>query len=165
MSISHEELKRLLHYDPETGVWTWRVKIHPMQTPVGQPIRAVHRLGYVHFSIGGRKYLGHRLAWFYMTGKWPVAQIDHKDLNPSNNKWTNIRESTQTQNMGNLGLSPKNKIGLKGVHWAKKQKKFNAQIRSKGRNTHLGYFSCPAAAHFAYIIAADIAHGEFARAR
>ena len=92
MTISHSELKRLLHYDPETGLWRRLIKLHPSQT-VGKPILPVHRLGYVHFTLFKKKYLGHRLAWFYMTGAWPKKGIDHRDGNPANNKWENLARS------------------------------------------------------------------------
>lgn len=165
MLISHEELKRLFHYDPETGLWTRLVKIHPGQTAVGKPIGAVHRHGYVHFSIGARKYLGHRLAWFYMTGQWPTKNIDHKDGNPANNRWENLREATQEQNTWNARTPKNNKTGLKGVYWCKKDECYIANIKRKNKSSYLGRSECPAVAHFLYIIAADIRGRDFARAR
>lgn len=55
-------------------------------------------------GLYGKKYLAHRLAYFYVTGKWPPHQIDHRDGNKANNKWRNIRPATSTENKGNIGL-------------------------------------------------------------
>jgi hypothetical protein len=163
MSLEHGELLRLLHYDPETGFWSRRIQVHGGKPP-GEVFQPVHNAGYVHICIGQKKYLGHRLAVFYMTGEWPKDKVDHEDTNRANNKWTNIRPCSQRQNRRNSRISKANKTGLKGVYFNKKERKFEAQIKLQ-KSTYLGRFDCPAAAHFAYLIAADLHFGVFARAR
>lgn len=96
-----------------------------------------------------------------IAGEWPTGDIDHKDTNRSNNRWDNLRPATRSQNLSNSGAKPFNPIGLKGVSVFRD--KWQSSISDNYRKVHLGTFDCPAAAHFAYIIAADNQFGEFAR--
>src|SRR5882757_6777755 len=109
MPLSHAELQRILHYDPETGIWTRR-------TGKRAGNRADHSrsTGYRAVCIHSKRFLAHRLAWFYMTGEWPKT-IDHKNRSRHDNRWINLRSCTQSQNLGNQKLSARNLTGLKGV--------------------------------------------------
>ena len=105
----------------------------------------------------------HRLAWLYMTGKWPVAQIDHINMVKNDNRWSNLREATKAQNKAN---SPgRSTCGFKGVYVVKKRGtiKYRAQLRSAGKLHDLGYYRTPEEANAAYAVAAERMHGEFAR--
>jgi hypothetical protein len=154
MSIPHNDLTRLLHYDPESGIWK--------RISNGRRIGSVDgtRSGYVIISLFGKCYRAHRLAWFYMTGRWP-RQIDHRDRVRSNNKRTNLREASQSQNNAN-SIRP-NKSGYKGVTWCRSSKKWRAVIKINKKNKILGYKTTPEAAHALYCAAAKEHFGEFAR--
>ena len=98
-----------------------------------------------------------------MTGEWCSAVIDHRDGDPSNNRWDNLRRATVSQNNANRRLHRNNKCGFKGVvqnPWGR----FIASIYKNGRRIHLGMFATPEAAHAAYVAAARELFGEFARA-
>jgi hypothetical protein len=128
----------------------------------------VTKKGYIHIGIGGRYYKAHRLAWLMMTGSWPESQIDHRDLDKSNNRWGNLRLATNTQNTANVGARSHNVCGLKGVHSiTTRHGKFGgwrAQIRVSGKLIHLGVFDTALAAHEAYELASREYFGDFARA-
>lgn len=161
--LTADRLKQLLHYDPETGVWTW-LKARGRNAPAGARAGRVQETGYRHIKIDGKIYKSGRLAHFYMTGKWPENLVDHEDTDKSNDRWTNLRDATRSQNQGNRPLNRNNKSGLKGVSWAARQKKWKADIRFGGRSRHLGYFISKEVAHEAYVTAARQYFGEFARA-
>lgn len=97
-----------------------------------------------------------------MTGLWPVELIDHRDRNGHNNKWANLRPATYTQNQGNRRRQTK----LKGVYFDARRNTWRTGITNwEGKRVKsLGTFNCPAAAHFAYLVAADKKFGSFAYA-
>lgn len=152
-------VQELLNYDPATGVWTWRVarggrlagSLAGQQTTERSQIR-----------VDGVLYLASRLAVLYMTGAWPADKVDHKDTNPRNNRWANLRGADHAQNATNVRLRKDNSTGLKGVSWHKATRKWVAAAQKNCRRTHLGLFDCPAAAHLAYVVAAGALHGEYA---
>src|SRR5690348_8900862 len=99
-SLSQAHLKELLRYDPETGKFFWLVRAR-RRSRIGDEAGSDHGQGYIEIGIEGRRYLAHRLAWFYMTGEWPPEMVDHKDLCRSNNRWANLRLATHGQNVQN----------------------------------------------------------------
>ena len=161
--ITLEYLKSILKYEPDTGEWTWLIRkgIHVYK---GQKAGFIGpEKGYVLIGIDRKLYLGHVLAYFYMTGEWPKDEIDHKDINSLNNKWNNLRAGTRQQNSFNMGLNSNNTTGFKGVSWKKKAKKFVAYIQLDYKKIHLGYFLNKIIAARAYDRAAIKYFGEFAR--
>lgn len=160
--LTQDRLKEVLHYDPETGIWTWLVRRGPVKP--GDRAGNQKANGYREVCIDSYPYYEQRLAFLYMTGMFPVGIADHKDRARSNNRWSNLRDSTQKQNSANMATRPSNKIGLKGVSLHRGTGKYVAFIANDRRSRYLGLFDCPAAAHFAYLIEADKCFGEFARA-
>ena len=160
--ITAERLRELLHYDPETGIFR-RLAVPTNRVKSCDIAGTPDDKGYLLIKIDLRMYKAHRLAWLYMTGAWPEDKIDHIDLDKANNRFVNLREATDSQNEANKRMLRNNTSGYRGVSWHKRDKKWIAQIWVAGKKRHLGYSDCPAAAHFAYIVAADMAFGEFAR--
>jgi hypothetical protein len=136
--ITHTELLSYLFYCPETGVFTWRQDNGRARE--GQ-IAGRATWGYIGIKIDHREYKAHRLAWFYMTQEWPPDQVDHKDRNRANNRWTNLRLATNKQNHENLPVLRTNKSGVPGVRWDARRGKWFSFIRSNGRMKNLGRFS------------------------
>lgn len=159
--IGVERLRALLDYDMETGVFTWKVS-RGGKVKAGDIAGCPNEWGHVRIKIDGRLHMAHQIAWFYVTGKFPTHQIDHRDTNAGNNAWLNLRPATGSQNMCNIGLRKDNKTGLKGVCWNAWTQKYSATIRYGGKQRHLGYFDNPDEAHEFYCLAADLLHGEFA---
>jgi hypothetical protein len=128
--LTQSELKKHVHYDPITGIFTRKNKI------IGFPDRD----GYIKFTIKGKHYLAHRLAWLYMKGYLPEHEVDHKDRIPYNNKWKNLRESTHSCNMKNKKIYKNNKSGITGISWCKYKNKWKVEISVESKRKNIGYF-------------------------
>ena len=153
-------LRQILFYDADTGVFIWRQS--GMGRRIGDMAGTIGH-GYRIIMIDWRRYRAHRLAWLYMTGEWAAAEIDHINLDKADNRWSNLRSATRCENMANTCIRSNNTSRLKGVYWHKRAGKWMASIQADNKQRYLGLFDCPAAAQFAYIIAADKYFGEFAR--
>lgn len=160
--ISQEELRRLFDYNPETGVLSRLVKTG-RNCSLGPVSSTPNNNGYILVRVGGRKHSAHRIIWAWMTGVRPDIDIDHRDLNKANNKWSNLRLATRSQNQANCNLPANNTSGKKGVSYCSKRMKFQAQIRVDDRLIFLGRFGKLEHAAAAYDKAAKQHFGEFAR--
>ena len=156
--LTQSELKMFLHYDPETGVFTWIKgrRGHWGNRPAGY----VTKRDYVRIKIKQVEYQSQNLVWLYVYGRWPDDVVDHKDHNPSNNKLNNLREATNSQNGANKRVQKDNKLGLKGA--CRVGDKYQAQLKKNGKTIYLGLFETAELAHQAYVEAARAVHGEFA---
>lgn len=163
--LAQSLLTELLNYDPVTGVFTWKVARSGNVAVGGVAGYVSKKDGYRHIWIGERLYSAARLAWLYMTGEWPVATVDHKDLNRTNDAWLNLRAATQAQQCANRGMKKGNKSGFKGVSLVKATGKWCASIKINGKSKNLGStYSTPEEAAAVYAKVLTEAHGEFARA-
>lgn len=160
--ITLEKLKSVLRYDANTGVFT-RLIATSNNTHAGGIAGCVGKNGYVYLALFGKKYLAHRLAWFYSTGSWPVGDIDHIDGNRSNNVWGNLREATRSQNLCNMTTPRTNRSGVKGVRWFHRTHKWSAQVQLEGKAKHLGYFANIEDASVAVRNYREKVHGAFAK--
>jgi hypothetical protein len=174
-------VRKLLDYDPETGEFMWRHR--PVETFLdgrypaerecarwnsrfaGTIAGSILRDGYLKIKINGKPYSAHRLVWLWMTGEWPINQIDHIDCIRSNNRWTNLRAATHAQNMANRLIQRNNTSGYKGVWFDKRDRKWRVQIGAEGRRRYLGSYAARNDAAAIYSAAADKTFGEFARAK
>lgn len=177
-NFTADYLRSILDYDHETGEFRWkhRPREHFGDNRTfsrcntmfgGKKAGAVSPLGYVTIGIHGQVYTAHRLAWLWMTGEWPMLDIDHRDGDGLNNKWSNIRLATESQNLMNARLRSDSSTGLKGV-WARKRKnrtRFVASISANGKTVYLGTFDSSCEASDARNKAALQIHGEFARSK
>lgn len=147
--LTQAELKQLLHYDPETGLFTW------ITTGTGRKRNKsagwLQRDGYRRIGIHGATYLEHRLAWLYVHGNFPPEQLDHINRTRHDNRITNLRTVSRQQNAFNLSLYKNNKSGYIGVHWRKDMNEYRACIRIDGKLKTIGYYACPKQAHEAYL--------------
>lgn len=168
--IALDRLRQVLDYNPESGVFVWRER--PIKTRedkifasryAGRPAGCLDPKGYVYIRIDGTLFQAHRLAWLYVHGEWPAFEIDHRDVNPSNNAIANLRAADRSTNGQNKHCQANNKCGLKGVHFDRRLGKFRAEIWVRKRKLYLGVFKTAEAAHAAYGEAARTHHGEFAR--
>lgn len=113
--------------------------------------------------IDNNLYLSYVLAWFYVTGDWPMKEIDHINNDCSDNRWKNLRLATHTQNMRNRSKQSNNKSGYKGVCFHKASGKWKAAIQNKGKSIYLGIFDDAKLAYKAYCNAAKDYHKSFRR--
>lgn len=142
--MTHEELSKLTEYDPLTGIFALRVDT--LRRKKGETLGYPHKKGYIAISLGNDKYLAHRLAWFYIHGEWPTDQIDHINMNKTDNRLCNLRVASNAQNQWNTTLCKNNTSGQRGVRWDKQTSKWRVQVDIEGTHVHLGRFSDQAAA-------------------
>jgi hypothetical protein len=155
--LSQARLKELLHYAPETGVFTWRVTRNQFVI-AGREAGGIDSSGYRQIKIESRMHLAHRLAFFYQTGEWPEGEVDHINRSPLDNSFANLRVVTRNLNQQNRLALRTNKSGYKGVHWCKTNERWIAQIKHNGQRTKLGSFLSAEAAYAAYCSAAKKIH-------
>jgi hypothetical protein len=149
--LTQSRLKELLHYCPDTGLFTWKIRRGAGVKP-GDKAGCRMPAGYWLIRVDKKLYFAHRLAWLYMTGKWPEHEIDHKDTNRANNAFSNLRDATRRINAENQRRAKDgSQVPLLGV--AKNRRRFMAQIQSCGHHYHLGTFDTPEEAHAAYLSA------------
>lgn len=163
-ALKVQQVRALLSYDPLTGVFLW-LKNRGGTAKVGSVAGSIDSSGYRQIRMYGILYLAHRLAWFYIHGRWPRKGLDHKDLNRDNNILKNLRPCTQSQNSANTRVRSDNVLGIKGVHFDPVKKKFRARMRKHGRLIHLGWFKKVEDAAEAYRKAAHKFYKSFARYR
>ena len=149
--LTAARLRELLHYNPDTGVFTWR--FGRPKAAAGAVAGCTKPDGYIVIGVDGFLYRAHRLAWLYMMGAWPSNYVDHINGTPSDNKWANLRDVRQETNLQNQRRATgKNKTsGLLGVCFHKRMNKWHAQIKVSGKQHTVGYFESPEEAGEAYL--------------
>ena len=165
MTPTVERLREVLNYDPLTGIFTHRIGRKGRGTRAGAiagRIRAYD--GYCRIGLDGERYFAHRLAWLYVTGKWPSSDIDHISGEKADNRFANLRLATGSENLANAPRPRHNTTGLKGVNWHGKAGRWRATIKKDRKPIHIGYFDSAIEAHAAYVAKAKELFGEFARA-
>lgn len=147
IQLTQEYLKSILRYDPDTGEWTWLIR--------KKGISNVHAgtrnsLGYKVIKINQKIYRGSRLAWLFMTGEWPSGTIDHKDRDPTNDRWINLADVSKSDQSRNRTLKKKKTSLPRWVTKTHESKNFSANVRDKnGKIKYLGSYKCPTKAYFA----------------
>ena len=161
--IDLESLRALVQYNPETGVFTRKVKrdFNP-RSVLGKPLGTPYSNGYLGFRVNTRKYLAHRLAWFYVYGCWPASDLDHVNGNRADNRVSNLREATKSQNMANTKTQVNNTSGHRGVIFDKANSKWMAYMQLHGKFINIGRFAEKEEAIAARSQAFVSAFGEFA---
>ena len=149
--LTVEELKDVLHYDPETGQFTW-IKRTAKCVHVGDVAGSHDKAGYITIGIKKRIYKSHRLAWLYMAGEWPKGLIDHINGNKSDNRFANLRVVDESGNSQNIRKpNRRNQSGFIGVILF--QGKWRANITINKKTHWLGDYKTPEEAHAAYLVA------------
>lgn len=152
--LTQKELKSLIHYNPDTGIFTWKergieyfkhCKIPEMTWRQWNPQNAGKEAGslangYITIILLKEKYLAHRLAWFYMEGYWPEYHIDHIDQNPSNNRWSNLRHVSPSCNMKNVFMGKDNTTGVRGVTRRKDRDVYQVYISTNRVHKYIGTY-------------------------
>lgn len=158
---SRNRLMELFNYDSSTGKITWRVA-HNNRCPIGSEAGWWSK-GYRVLTVDRERIPAHQAVWMIVYGQWPLSDLDHIDTDKANNRISNLREATMSQNLANANRRSDNQSGFKSVHWHNTRNKWTAQINIGGKRRHLGLFATAAEAHAAYVAKANEVYGEFAR--
>jgi hypothetical protein len=157
-NLTQARLRDVLQYSPTKGEWRWRV-IHKHQPPDGLAGR-VNGNGYREIRIDGRLYKTSRLAWLYVHGSWPPHTVDHKNRRRDDDRFSNLRLSTDGQNARNKGRCRSGVSKYKGVS-LERNGRWYARIAVDGKQMRLGTFGDEVEAARAYDAASIRFHGAF----
>ena len=140
--IKHERLCELLHYCPETGIFTWKVDRKRL-AKAGTIAGSKNGTGYIQISVDGNLYLAHRLAWFYCFQEWPEKVIDHINSIKDDNRLDNLQDVSQNTNVRKANT----KVGVSGYRNVRKiSNRYQAAIKVCGKTIHIGMYESGEAA-------------------
>lgn len=155
--ISAADLRERFRYEPDVGFFF--KKNYSARSTRREPLGCINPRGYRSIMISGKRYLAHRLAWFYTYGEWPRGAIDHINGDPLDNRIGNLRDVPLSHNAQNQTRPhSNNSTGHLGVRLDKRNGVFRAFIRCGGREISLGAFATPEDASRAYISAKRAMH-------
>lgn len=151
MALTHKRLTEVVHYDPNTGVFTWQQK-RGRQAAGSVAGSSTGSGGYVRIMIDGTLYLGHRLAMFYVEKRFPRKTIDHINGVRTDNRYANLRHATTSMNNQNRRhAKAKNTTGFLGVTQDKRDGRYYAAIYVDGVKRGLGGYATAEQAYEAYV--------------
>lgn len=147
--LTQDRLKELVEYSPDTGEFRYAKSRKGSKYRAGDLLGSLTSVGYMQAQLDGKRYFLHRLAVLYMTGETPSQVVDHINRDKADNRWENLRCTTQQNNCHNQSrAAANNSTGHVGVHrWGGK---YRAKINVGKKQMHLGTFDDPAAAAAAY---------------
>lgn len=168
-------LKECFEYDPKSGILYWRHRpLNHFATlnaysrcnsqHAGNPAGQLTKPGYLRVLLRAYGYFPvHRIVWKLVYGSDPGdLEVDHKNLDKSDNRIKNLRLATSGQNQRNHAVHSDSKSGIKGVSWHKASNRWRAQLRVKGRIINLGGFKDIDRAERVVRAARKKYHGTFA---
>lgn len=166
--LTYERANECFSYDPATGVLTWKIDTgyKPLKgKPVGSFSHDRSGKKRLFIRIGRKNYSGPRVIWLLIHRRWPLGDVDHIDGDPRNNRISNLRECSRTQNMANKRMHKNNACGVKGVYWDTQAQRWKATVIKDRRKHHAGSFLDKHDAGRAYLKKAEELFGEFATDR
>jgi hypothetical protein len=167
-TLTAEYVRSALDYDPETGIFRWRVRTDMLQRwntrYAGKVAGFKGSGGYIMIQIGKDTpgWTAARLAWLHMTGEWPPDQVDHINMIRDDNRWVNLRAVTNSENNQNRGPQSNNIIGERGIS-VHKTGRYRVRLMANGVQHDLGYFDTLEAAMAARKDLEAQHHAGFAR--
>lgn len=145
-------LRSLLAYNPQTGELTWKER-DPQTFAntraaaawnarfAGQPAFQTLVQGYLCGTVNRRRMQGHRVAFCLLHGRMPNGEVDHINGHRTDNRASNLREVSSTENKRNAARPRHNTSGIVGVSYRPDKGKWRASITLANRAYHIGYFA------------------------
>lgn len=147
-------LAEKLRYEPSEGKFYW--------LDSGEEA-GYNKMGYRYLMVDGTEYAVHHLVWFYEKGEWPEDKdVDHINMNRSDNLICNLRLASRSQNMLNTKAHKDSSTGVKGIV-KRENGKYSVRITVNGKYK---CFGCYDSLEFAELVAEEARaryHGEYAR--
>jgi hypothetical protein len=158
--VNIKTLREALNYDPESGRFTWAKQQSPA-VKMGQSAGCVMRsTGYLVIGFEGTLHRAHRLAWAYVHGKAPEGHIDHINRNKTDNRISNLRCVSASENSQNILRIRRGKV-QHGIDFNSRTNRYRARISVDGRRLCLGHFATADEAQATYIAAKLRMHPAF----
>lgn len=154
--LTANNVRELLNYDQETGVFTWKVDV-AKNRKAGQMAGSLSTQEYVVLTINGKTYKAHRVAWLYVYGEWPASILDHINQVKNDNRITNLRLSDAVLN-GKNRKPNKGRENTTGASFVKSRNRWIASIMVDKKRLHLGSFVNQTDAVAAYATAKEKFH-------
>lgn len=159
-TIPIERLRELVRLDAGTGRIYWLKRAnHKSPVTIGDECGCLNHLGYRQARIDGVTFLTHRAVFALQHGRWPDGMLDHANRDRADNRPTNLREASSSENSVNRPEPPNLSTGCLGVTYEKGA--YRARIRLHGKKVNLGRFPDMASAKDAYAAASEKHHGQF----
>jgi len=159
--LSAERARELLKYDPETGELWWKpgaLHIRAHKLLYDRPVGSLGNQGYLRVKIARTTYYAHRVAWLIFHGHWPERDLDHKNLNKSDNRIVNLRAATDAENAANRrGFCG---LGMKNIRYRKGA--YEVAFRVGEKNVYVGRFKSADDAMMAANKTRNDLYGQFA---
>ena len=156
--LTQERLHEILHYDPDTGEFRWRASENP-DCRAGEIAGAAMRSDYWSIHVDGRCYRAHQLAWLYITGEWGRPLVDHRDGDPFNNRWRNLRLANCSEDLSPRRRAVGNNASAAGIA-LDRFGLWSVRVSTRNGVCFLGRFPTNEAAHEAYAMAARLLQAE-----
>lgn len=162
--MEQSELKRLMVYSPKSGVFTWVNPPKKHEELLGEPAGYLlnSKKPYWIIQINGQKYKRSRLAFLFMTGRFPVGVIDHISGDSTDDRWINLRDVSVTVNAQNRKIGYAGRVLPMGVK-ASNSGRFIARIGVNGKSISLGTFDTVDEAERAYLLGKEKYHAAAIR--
>lgn len=151
--LTQDFLKEHFSYDIETGLFI-RLKLtnRNSRAKIGDVAGCKYSDGYIYMKINSKHYKAHRLAFLYVYGEMPKHEVDHINGVKDDNRISNLRDVTKTENVQNQRKAQShNKLGVLGVHIDKESSRFIAKISINGKQKNLGRYDTKEEAHDVYL--------------
>jgi len=165
--ISIEELKSRFSYNADSGVITRKTTDKRVKKWVSGAIAGgINGQGYREIKVNGKTIGAHRIAWILYYNETPPEYIDHINRNPSDNRISNLRAATKSQNGANRTALKNNKTGIKGCYFVKSKSpnlpgRWRAQCRVDKKLIDLGRYLTIEEAQSAYNAYAEKVFGAY----
>lgn len=170
-ALTQERLQEVVHYDPGSGEFRWRPHAslprlrgrvgegaveEGSEQRAGQIAGCSMRSDYWCIHVDGCSYRAHQLAWLYMTGEWGRPLVEHRDGDPFNNRWRNLRLARSWHNASPRRCRDSDRSVFAGIALDRRSGQWTAAVSQGERVYSLGRFPTHEAAHEAYAMAARL---------